>query len=216
MPTKIGPTIDIATVLAGETPAKRPEVKVYQPLPLSPLASRALRDRLSSLERKIEQLIVEFDQLRVVSSLVSSSSPTVAKASSAPQASQSFLSWKVLPKSPEKFMYYCRLPTLGVFSATLEFCAETLRSLSVRPGSSTGASGSGEKMGRPRALSLKVEFLLVLARLRHGFKQEILADMFWLVRLLKWPIKEEVKANLPDSFKDDVECQNVRVIPRLL
>ena len=30
--------------------------------------------------------------------------------------------------------------------------------------------------------------------------------------LLKLPTKEEVKANLPDLFEDDAECQNVRVI----
>ena len=215
------------------TPVEPEEVKVYQPLPLSSLASHALRDRLSSQERKIEQLNVEFAQLRIASSLASSSSSPVAKSPSTPPPSRPFLSWEVLSKSPEKFRYYSGLPTPGVFSAILEFCAEPLRSLIVRPGSSTGASGSGEKMGRPRSLSLENEFLLVLAWLRHGFKQEILADMFglsghsqvsylinaWvpflateLDGLLKWPTKEEVKANLPDSFKDDAECQHVRVI----
>ena len=83
--------------------------------------------------------------------------------------------------------------------------------------------------------SLENEFLLVLVWLKHAFKQEVIANLFglsshsqvsylvnpWVAwvpflaseldSLLKWPSKEEVGANLPDSFRNDPQTEDVRV-----
>ena len=204
------------------------QVKVFQPLTLSSIAGRLLRERLSDQEKVIEQLTADFSRLRLASSSLSF------------PLSRPFLSWESLSKNQAKFRYYTGLSTTGIFSAIMQHCAEPLKSLTVRSKTPTAAdagkpseSGSAGKMGRPRSLSLENEFLLVLVWLRHAFKQEVMADLFglsshsqvsYLVNawvpflaseldgLLKWPSKEEVKANLPDSFRNDPETEGVRVI----
>ena len=216
-----------------DVPAVNPEepevqVKVFQPPTLSSIAGRLLRERLSDQEKVIEQLTADFSRLRLASSSLSF------------PLSRPFLSWESLSKNQAKFRYYTGLSTTGIFSAIMQHCAEPLKSLTVRSNTPTAAdagkpseSGPAGKMGRPRSLSLENEFLLVLVWLRHAFKQEVMADLFrlsshyqvsylvnaWvpflaseLDSLLKWPSKEEVKANLPDSFRNDPETEGVRVI----
>ncbi|XP_052096605.1 uncharacterized protein LOC127731804 [Mytilus californianus] len=80
---------------------------------------------------------------------------------------------------------------------------------------------SGQKRGALRELKLWEEYLMSLVRLRKGLDTDVLADMLcissstvsrifttWIVFLrkeldflIKWPTKEQIKENMPKSFK---------------
>ena len=149
-----------------------------------------------------------------------------------------FMSWTSLSPNIDKFKFYTGLPTTLLFKDMMQYLAEPIKSLHLRPGDKRHGHGvapaaGSEKMGRPRALSPSDELLIVLVWLRHSFNLEVFSDMFglsgssqvsyilnaWITflahhlgHLLKWPSKEAVRANLPESFREHPQCAHVRVI----
>ena len=92
---------------------------------------------------------------------------------------------------------------------------------------------SSVKLGRPRALLYQAELFLVLIKLRHGLKDDLLAILFelsskspvssifttWVPHLahelgplLRWPSVEAVQRHLPDIFKRYITNRKCRVI----
>ena len=196
----------------------------HVPERLSTLAHRAVAERLSSQEKTIADLSARLG-------------PT-ARAVEEKKGPRPFMSWRSLSPNINKFRFYTGLPTTLLFIDMMQYLAEPIKSLHLRPGDKRHGPGvapaaGSEKMGRPRALSPSDELLIVLVWLRHAFNLEVLADMFGLSSssqvsyilnawipflahhlgdLLKWPSKEAVRANLPESFREDPECAHVRVI----
>lgn len=153
--------------------------KTSSPPLLSELAYYAARGRLASQEREITTLTAQVASLR-------------ADRNNEPQ--QVFLSTENLSKKPDKFRYYTGLPSTGTFDAIVKHLDDAIPSLLLnRPAgkkddkanprpSPAGHLGSqsASKRGRPRALSPRNEFLLLIVWLRHALKHEVLADMFAL------------------------------------
>ena len=118
--------------------------------------------------------------------------------------------------SDENCFRYNGVPTI----ATLMFLFKWLEPFAVFQVSREG-NGTTKRRLRKRKLSLLEEFLLTLIRIRRGYDTRLMAFLFgisqsqvcrifnaWIRFLNKcvspliiWPGREEVLANLPDSFK---------------
>lgn len=195
---------------------------VFQPLMLATLAHRAVQRRVRTQEKRICNLTAEIRYLH--------SEPTLLSWDLLATKPDKLKFYTGLPSigTFTKILLHLHSEIQGLHVRAVR------KEVPSTPGNVTPPPATlRQKQGRPRTLPPADEFLLVLVWLRHAFKQEVLADMFrlssasqvsylintWvpflateLGGLLKWPSREEVRANLPIAFQDDLECRSVRVI----
>ena len=132
-----------------------------------------------------------------------------------------------------KFSFYTGLPAYDIFLYIMEYLQPHLSSLYIRHCPKEVGENPPNKLGRRRSLTIANEFYMTLVFLRHGLKEEMLADLFGLSNksqvsyilqtwipflavtlrpLLVWPDRRIVFRKHPETFRSDPDCRNCRII----